>query len=1024
MLFGDLCRCARSSVWVGLALMGCALQARAASTLNFPKLAFDNTYIGIAIANPTTGSATVRLTAYGTDGSLVRSEAASFSNPATLTIPARQQVAKLTSEIFGAGPATSTIAWFQATSDTDDLAGFFLFLNSTVTFMDGADLPPASSKFLFQQIRVGGGVTTELDIINPATTSATIQVALTGAGSAKITRSFTLVAKGVTRLDVASYFGVTDVSAGAYVEVSSSGASVAGVEFVKGVTGELLGLNGRPTSEQLDALWFPQLAVLGGYKTELGVINPSTTPVVLTITAFKQNGALYDTANLRTNPVTRTLSAGGSLREDLETMFGFTGSATLVGWVEVKATAAAVQGYLTYGVPGSGASAAVTTAAQGRTRALFSHIATSGYFTGVAALNPGSLAANVRVVALRATGTVLGSYDTVLQPGEQFAKLVGVEGQIIPEAANQNGGMIWVKSDRPVFLASVFGTPSGSVLANIPPQNAPDTYLPDTSLLSIKITPPLAVLQPRQTKTFKADGATGDVLWRVNGVLGGGSASGTVAGGVFTAPASVPTRQIVTVSAENSSQSSGASIDIVDKSAVTGGLAVVQSVAYVSSLAKLYAAEFTLLSGFSDVEAAELGNSKITEVSPAGAKIAVYSVTNEKIAKLLPFRAGDGREYLLYSAQTSGKVFRLDLTSKQTKEVVTGLTEPSAMVFDSNGNDLLIAERDRVTTVPRTQLEAGLTTTAADSGDLPPAEATIAIQGAAGLAIDRCTGKLYFTIPSGTTGSLQEYDPTTARTRPVLTNLRNPGALLGLYRAGVSCPDGFQLLLSEKGADRTLIVQRDGSSSDWLAVAGVNDFVFLPDGNPYTNQEGVALGENTALTGTLTVVKVASLYQTRPPNPVLVVTTGGANLALNFDSNSVPQSSTSCGSSPSWFFKLTVTETGGVGVTVTRILWDFYDSSGNLINNQTNTGTDFATWFDECGAGSATIGPNGRACATLCAHLGGRTSGSMALTLTVTESGTNRQLTFTTPRLTLLGSSSLTAAPEALGPAAGQSPRH
>ena len=126
----------------------------------------------------------------------------------------------------------------------------------------------------------------------------------------------------------------------------------------------------------------------------------------------------------------------------------------------------------------------------GQKRALFSHIATSGgFFTGVALLNSGQLATNVRLLAITPTGDVLGSYNTVLQPGQRLSQLID---QLIPLATGLNGGFIWVKSDSPIHLTSVFGNPT--VLANIPPQEAPESYAPDSNLPPIQVTPSLAVL--------------------------------------------------------------------------------------------------------------------------------------------------------------------------------------------------------------------------------------------------------------------------------------------------------------------------------------------------------------------------------------------------------------------------------------------------------------------------------------------------------------------------------------------------
>src|SRR5262249_44605568 len=122
--------------------------------------------------------------------------------------------------------------------------------------------------------------------------------------------------------------------------------------------------------------------------------------------------------------------------------------------------------------------------------------------------------------------------------------------------------------------------------------------------------------------------------------------------------------------------------------------------------------------------------------------------------------------------------------------------------------------------------------------------------------------------------------------------------------------------------------------------------------------------------------------------------------------------------SPSWRFSVTVTETGGVGVTITGLTWAFYDANGGLINTQANTGTDFASWFTDCRPGTPAIAPHRKACATLCSHLGGRTSGAVALTFTGTESGTGKVVSFTSSKLTLLASAASSPEGEAgAGPA-------
>jgi hypothetical protein len=56
-------------------------------------------------------------------------------------VPANQQLVGLTTEFFAGSPDPATVGWFQVTSPTEDLTGFFLFVNGAVTEFDGADLP-------------------------------------------------------------------------------------------------------------------------------------------------------------------------------------------------------------------------------------------------------------------------------------------------------------------------------------------------------------------------------------------------------------------------------------------------------------------------------------------------------------------------------------------------------------------------------------------------------------------------------------------------------------------------------------------------------------------------------------------------------------------------------------------------------------------------------------------------------------------------------------------------------------------
>ena len=67
-----------------------------------------------------------------------------------------------------------------------------------------------------------------------------------------------------------------------------------------------------------------------------------------------------------------------------------------------------------------------------------------------------------------------------------------------------------------------------------------------------------------------------------------------------------------------------------------------------------------------------------------------------------------------FVASTTGTVIRLNPTTSESVVVASSLNAPSSLVVDPTSGDLLVAEKDRVTTVPKDQLESGLVALARD----------------------------------------------------------------------------------------------------------------------------------------------------------------------------------------------------------------------------------------------------------------------------------------------------------------------
>lgn len=857
---------------------------QAQSTLNFPRLSFEeNVITGLAIVNPTNNDAEVTITAYGEDGQLL---AGIPTNPATVMVEANRQIATVTSLLFGEGPAPETVGWFQATSPVDDLTGFFLFqdLPLPASFLDGADLPATTDKIVFAQVRLDSGYSTEVNLINPSSSAAELQLQLVQPGAQTVNQTLSLPAMGVARLDVATFFEITEAPSDPYVTVTSD-VEIAGFELVRAPEGDLVGLNARNGNEKLTRLHFPFVTVLGPFITQVGVVNNSDQAVILTFSVLKSDGNLFDT-ELQQNGVQRGLESGQILIEDLVSMFGFTGTDPLQGWLKVDSSLPAITGFLTYGAPETGSAATVTPDRLGLSQAIFSHIATfqttdQSFLTGVAVLNPGQLAANVSIFALTPDGEVLGSFGTVLRPQAQIAQVVT---DLIPQAADRNGGWIFLRSNLPVYFSSLFASTDQKLLANIPPQPSPKTFIPPGEELA-KIIPPLAIVQPSQSQPFTAQNLSGNITWKVNDIDGGNAQFGTIAAdGTYTAPAQVPfLSRIVTVAAAGDFQSAGASVDVLEKEAILAPTErIVQSVTYLGSLKRLYIAELAVLSSagrFSEPQSTsptQNNNSELLEIaSPGAPKVLVAKFDNETIVKMITFTSSDGQEFLLLAGQETGQIYRFDPVKKQSVVVVSGLDQPNALVINPLSGNLLVAEKNKVTLISKTQLEADLLTAARTSPPNPGPQAVTLFPtaGADGVAVDRCTGDVY--ISDSQLGVIRRFVVLTQEVIDLFSGqLNQPGQLLALYRNGVSCPDAFQLLVVETGADRlTLLTPAQNLLTPWISAAQSTDVAFLPGGTPFAGTSAILLtelvGGQPQQTGTgfiLSLVGVPGLYASEPPN--------------------------------------------------------------------------------------------------------------------------------------------------------------
>ncbi|MDA2932823.1 hypothetical protein MYX82_00615 [Acidobacteria bacterium AH-259-D05] len=370
--------------------------------------------------------------------------------------------------------------------------------------------------------------------------------------------------------------------------------------------------------------------------------------------------------------------------------------------------------------------------------------------------------------------------------------------------------------------------------------------------------------------------------WKVNGLSGGESETGTISqDGTYQAPESVPDPRVLTITAEAQGQVAGASVDILEKESLLSSLSLVQSIVFLASLEKLYTAELTILStseaGGQSADIAPVQESTDSEIFQVGAELVKESLANfpsEEISKMISFSASDGKEFLLLAAKTSGRIIRLDPITQDRQEVATGLNQPESMVIDPVSGDLLVAELDRVTTVPKSDLEAGLSSAARRiiRRRMIRAVTLFPTEGTNGIAVDRCTGAIF--VSNRQSGQILEFNRETEALLPVFSGLQEPTRLLGIHRGRVSCPDSFHLLAIETQNNRILLMlPRKGSFTPWIPAQDSTDLAFLPKDTPFLTNEAILLTETVeeqqVEQRTVSAVTVPDLYETRPDNPPL-----------------------------------------------------------------------------------------------------------------------------------------------------------
>jgi hypothetical protein len=436
-----------------------------ALSLFFPRLASaknTNDVTGIALVNLGGRTASLVLTAFDRLGAKISGDG--ITNPATLTLPAWQQISLVDSEIFGPGIGDTGIAgWIRLEGDVARVTGFFLNFDGSLTRLDGSDVSGARlTSFILPE--AGGNAS--VSVANPNEDPATITIQLMRAdGNARAAATRTIRPWGALIGTVHDLFPGALVDATDYIRADAS-VGVVPFESFGAAAGETAALNGQDAATSYWTLYAPQY-VTGGrdWQSLLSVVNLDSDPGTVRFRFIADDGTQIGAT--RVLPI----AGQGKISITAQDFFLAASQAMVQGAVEIVGSGIRLAGSVTFGsaTPG-GFLTALPLAPAKQLKLVFSQIASNaGFYTGLAILNPDSAALRASIRVFDSSGGELASKVEDLPAQGRVSKLLT---DYFPELAGRqiSGGYVIVEAIKSLAAFAVFGTKNLSALSAVPPQ--------------------------------------------------------------------------------------------------------------------------------------------------------------------------------------------------------------------------------------------------------------------------------------------------------------------------------------------------------------------------------------------------------------------------------------------------------------------------------------------------------------------------------------------------------------------------
>lgn len=383
-------------------------------------------FSGIALLAPTAMS--VVLKAMNSSGALIGR--AGVRNPATVTLAAGQQYARLVNEIFG---FQTFDGWIEAEASGAGLGIFTATGSWNLAQIDGSVARDASTDFVL--FHSGAAAS----LVNPSTRASNVTISEFGNAASQ---SLVIPARGHTALTVTGVVRVRSSEALAAIERSPS-------------AGKLAINAGVPVSDGALSLVFPHAVTGAGYSSVLTLANTGSLPLTLTIAFGGSSGTLRIDPNasarlsiasfleLPAEPI-----RAGAVRVTAQVPLFGGSTPALLGVLDIENST----GLVTMG------------SRPAATEFSFPHVAHgNGLFTGLA-FATGDRAAGITIDIYPAAGGTPKSQTIILEANQQLARLIS---ELVPAVTVQSGGYIRIRSDAPIWSWEIYG--SNLVMASGPP---------------------------------------------------------------------------------------------------------------------------------------------------------------------------------------------------------------------------------------------------------------------------------------------------------------------------------------------------------------------------------------------------------------------------------------------------------------------------------------------------------------------------------------------------------------------------